>query len=130
MRRQDKIIKMNRDQAKMDHLNLYISDRRYLINRIHSYQQFVRQLDNDPNSPSKRVLKYVIENYILPELQQELQVRIFLFIWNFDIFYRPIDFNSVQGARNGHSLHFKYFRRRAARKNHACITETLVMCFF
>lgn len=54
--------KMNRDQAKMDHLNLYISDRRYLINRIHSYQQFVRQLDNDPNSPSKRVLKYVIEN--------------------------------------------------------------------
>lgn len=47
------------------------------MNKIDSYREFVRQLGS--TSPIERILKFVIENYILPEMEEELQVRVHFF---------------------------------------------------
>lgn len=65
-------------EAYYDHLNLIISDRRYTINQIAFYQEFVRRhLQNDETNTGNAILTYVIKNYILRELFDNLQVEIF-----------------------------------------------------
>lgn len=63
-------IKMN--QQYQDHSNILFIEKRHVFNEIDKFRAIWLQLDGNSSCPFKRMLKYVIENYILPELEHDL----------------------------------------------------------
>lgn len=74
------------------------------MNKIDSYREFVRQLGS--TSPIERILKFVIENYILPEMEEELQVRVHFFRFFFTRLYFTISDFYIYFCIHYHSLSF------------------------
>lgn len=92
------------NQQYQDHLNFFITDRRYVINEIDKYRVILLQLEGDSRCPIIRILKYVIQNYILPELEDDLQVihlKLFIQCYFFEYFL----LSSSLGDTRGNSIY-------------------------
>lgn len=72
---------MNRLNNELDMFNIYVTDRRYLLQQIETYEQFWQELESESpetRTVCSRAIAFVVKNYLLIELEQELRVNIFL----------------------------------------------------
>lgn len=72
---------MNRLNNEQDMFNIYVSDRRYLLQQIETHEQFLQELESETpetRNVCSRAVAFVVKNYLLIELEQELRVNIYL----------------------------------------------------
>lgn len=72
---------MNRLNNEQDMFNIYVSDRRYLLQQIETYEHFLHELESvspETRTVCSRAVAFVVENYLLIQLEQELRVNTYL----------------------------------------------------